>query len=145
MSESITLSTSGAVARSRPSASENSTQSPTCRSLASVPGESRGLRGAADDRHAWWPIAQAGKPTIGAIDCGMKHNIVRYFVETHDVTLIVVPFDYDLEANPRVAGAGFCFLRCSGFAGAASAASPRHALPSPARANSRPRNHGPST
>ena len=31
---------------------------------------------------------------------GMKHNIVRYFVETHDVTLIVVPFDYDLEANP---------------------------------------------
>ena len=30
----------------------------------------------------------------------MKHNIVRYFVETHDVTLIVVPFDYDLEANP---------------------------------------------
>jgi len=33
------------------------------------------------------------KPTIVAIDCGMKHNIVRYFVETHDVTLIVVPFD----------------------------------------------------
>ena len=31
---------------------------------------------------------------------GMKHNIVRYFVETHDVTLIVVPFDYDLEKNP---------------------------------------------
>ena len=30
----------------------------------------------------------------------MKHNIVRYFVETHDVTLVVVPFDYDLEANP---------------------------------------------
>jgi len=36
--------------------------------LASVPGESRGLRGSADDRHAWWPVAQAGKPTIGAID-----------------------------------------------------------------------------
>ena len=33
-------------------------------------------------------------------DAGMKHNIVRYFVETHDVTLVVVPFDYDLEANP---------------------------------------------
>ena len=42
------------------------------------------------------------KPTIVAIDCGMKHNIVRYFVETHDVTLIVVPFDYDLEKNPFV-------------------------------------------
>ena len=40
------------------------------------------------------------KPTIVALDCGMKHNIVRYFVETHDVTLVVVPFDYDLEANP---------------------------------------------
>ena len=40
------------------------------------------------------------KPTIVAIVCGMKHNIVRYFVETHDVTLIVVPFDYDLEKNP---------------------------------------------
>ena len=44
------------------------------------------------------------KPTIVAIDCGMKHNIVRYFVETHDVTLIVVPFDYDLEKNPCVSG-----------------------------------------
>ncbi|WP_040495722.1 enoyl-CoA hydratase/isomerase family protein [Ilumatobacter nonamiensis] len=36
--------------------------------LASVPGESRGLRGSADDRHAWWPIAEATKPTIGVID-----------------------------------------------------------------------------
>ena len=40
----------------------------------------------------------------------MKHNIVRYFVETHDVTLVVVPHDYDLEANPqRIAWDGvFC-------------------------------------
>jgi enoyl-CoA hydratase len=36
--------------------------------LATVPGETRGLRGSADDTHAWWPIAQARKPTIGAID-----------------------------------------------------------------------------
>lgn len=36
--------------------------------LATVPGETRGLRGSADDRHSWWPIAQARKPTIGAID-----------------------------------------------------------------------------
>ena len=36
--------------------------------LATVPGEVRGLRGEADERHKWWPIAQARKPTIGAID-----------------------------------------------------------------------------
>ena len=36
--------------------------------LATIPGETRGLRGTAEDRHAWWPIAQATKPTIAAID-----------------------------------------------------------------------------
>jgi enoyl-CoA hydratase len=38
--------------------------------LATIPGETRGLRGSADEseRHHWWPIAQARKPTIGAID-----------------------------------------------------------------------------
>ena len=36
--------------------------------LASVPGESRGLRGTAEDRHAWWPITECSKPTICAID-----------------------------------------------------------------------------
>ncbi len=36
--------------------------------LATVPGETRGLRGSADEQHRWWPIAQARKPTIGAID-----------------------------------------------------------------------------
>jgi enoyl-CoA hydratase/carnithine racemase len=36
--------------------------------LATVPGETRGLRGSADETHTWWPIAQARKPTIGAID-----------------------------------------------------------------------------
>ena len=36
--------------------------------LATVPGEVRGLRGSAEERHKWWPIAQARKPTIGAID-----------------------------------------------------------------------------
>ncbi|MBI5089861.1 MAG: enoyl-CoA hydratase/isomerase family protein [Actinobacteria bacterium] len=35
---------------------------------ATVPGESRGLRGTADDRHAWWPITECSKPTICAID-----------------------------------------------------------------------------
>jgi enoyl-CoA hydratase len=36
--------------------------------LATIPGETRGLRGTAEDRHAWWPIAEATKPTIAAID-----------------------------------------------------------------------------
>ncbi len=36
--------------------------------LATVPGEVRGLRGSAEERHKWWPIAEARKPTIGAID-----------------------------------------------------------------------------
>jgi enoyl-CoA hydratase len=36
--------------------------------LATVPGETRGLRGSAEEKHKWWPIAQARKPTIGAID-----------------------------------------------------------------------------
>lgn len=36
--------------------------------LASVPGEQRGLRGTAEERHKWWPIAECAKPTICAID-----------------------------------------------------------------------------
>eukprot|EP00934_Nitzschia_sp_Nitz4_P008291 Nitzschia sp. Nitz4//scaffold163_size50693//3473//8569//NITZ4_006981-RA/size50693-processed-gene-0.33-mRNA-1//1//CDS//3329538010//8281//frame0 len=39
-------------------------------------------------------------PTILAYDCGMKYNIIRYLVDTHKVELAVVPFDYDLKANP---------------------------------------------
>mmetsp|Transcript_8103 Transcript_8103/g.9355 ORF Transcript_8103/g.9355 Transcript_8103/m.9355 type:complete len:1365 (-) Transcript_8103:22-4116(-) len=37
---------------------------------------------------------------IIAFDCGMKYNIIRYLVQTHNVQLIVVPFDYNLEENP---------------------------------------------
>ena len=46
--------------------------------------------------------ASTSRTVRDGVSCraGMKHNIVRYFVETHDVTLVVVPFDYDLEANP---------------------------------------------
>jgi len=58
-------------------------------------------------------------PVILAFDCGMKNNIIREFVYTHvstightvrdsshctfllqHVCLVVVPHDYDLEANP---------------------------------------------
>lgn len=36
--------------------------------LATIPGETRGLRGAAEERERWWPIAQTAKPTVCAID-----------------------------------------------------------------------------
>ena len=36
--------------------------------LASIPGETRGLRGSADDEHAWWPAVSCPKPVIAAID-----------------------------------------------------------------------------
>lgn len=40
-------------------------------------------------------------PKIIAYDCGMKFNIIRYFVDTHKVELTVVPFDYNLQTNPQ--------------------------------------------
>jgi enoyl-CoA hydratase len=36
--------------------------------LASVPGETRGVRGQAHERGVWWPITACPKPVIGAID-----------------------------------------------------------------------------
>jgi len=39
-------------------------------------------------------------PRVIAYHCGMKNNIVRYFINEHNVRLTVVPFDYDLEKNP---------------------------------------------
>jgi len=36
--------------------------------LASVPGETRGVRGQAHERGVWWPITSCPKPVIGAID-----------------------------------------------------------------------------
>ena len=36
--------------------------------LATVPGESRGVRGEAHERGVWWPITACPKPVIGAID-----------------------------------------------------------------------------
>lgn len=36
--------------------------------LASIPGESRGLRGGAKDISKWWPITSCPKPVIAAID-----------------------------------------------------------------------------
>eukprot|EP00904_Undaria_pinnatifida_P012342 jgi/Undpi1/8238/HiC_scaffold_25.g10708.m1 len=37
---------------------------------------------------------------IIAFDCGMKSNIIRYFVHEQNVTFTVVPFNYNLAENP---------------------------------------------
>ena len=37
-----------------------------------------------------------------AFDCGIKYNIIRYFVQQHKVQFTVVPYDYDLKVRfPR--------------------------------------------
>ena len=36
--------------------------------LATIPGESRGLRGRSDEHDRWWPIVACAKPTICAVD-----------------------------------------------------------------------------
>ena len=39
-------------------------------------------------------------PVIIAFDCGIKLNIIRYFIYEQKVSMVVVPFDYDLAKNP---------------------------------------------
>jgi carbamoyl-phosphate synthase small subunit len=46
-----------------------------------------------------------GPIKIVAVDCGMKNNIVRYFVRNCNVTLKVVPWNWDLEQE-RAPGGG---------------------------------------
>ena len=47
---------------------------------------------------------KGNSPRILAYDCGMKFNIIRYLVDVHKVELMVLPFDYDLEANAAEVG-----------------------------------------
>ena len=44
---------------------------------------------------------KGNSPKIIAYDCGMKYNIIRYLAIDQKVELHVVPYDYDLEANPN--------------------------------------------
>jgi len=44
--------------------------------LASVPGETRGLRGTARESGKWWPLVDCPKPVIGAIDGLLLQNRV---------------------------------------------------------------------
>eukprot|EP00587_Corethron_hystrix_P001353 CAMPEP_0113317814 /NCGR_PEP_ID=MMETSP0010_2-20120614/12591_1 /TAXON_ID=216773 ORGANISM="Corethron hystrix, Strain 308" /NCGR_SAMPLE_ID=MMETSP0010_2 /ASSEMBLY_ACC=CAM_ASM_000155 /LENGTH=1553 /DNA_ID=CAMNT_0000174909 /DNA_START=339 /DNA_END=5000 /DNA_ORIENTATION=- /assembly_acc=CAM_ASM_000155 len=45
-------------------------------------------------------FGEGNSPNVIAFDCGMKYNIIRYFVEIHKIKLTVVPYYYDLETNP---------------------------------------------
>lgn len=44
---------------------------------------------------------EKGSPRIIAYDCGIKYNIIRYFVHHLNVAFYLVPFDYDLEKNEK--------------------------------------------
>ena len=55
--------------------------------LSSVPGESRGTRGRADEGHKWWPLTLCPKPVIGAID-GYAVGMGAEFTSQCDVRII---------------------------------------------------------
>lgn len=55
--------------------------------LASVPGESRGVRGGAHERGVWWPLTSCPKPVIGAID-GYAVGMGAEFTSQCDVRIV---------------------------------------------------------
>src|SRR5580693_9802066 len=55
--------------------------------LASVPGETRGLRGTARESGKWWPLVDCPKPVIGAID-GHAVGMGAEFTSQCDVRII---------------------------------------------------------
>jgi enoyl-CoA hydratase/carnithine racemase len=55
--------------------------------LASVPGETRGVRGEANERGVWWPITSCPKPVIGAID-GVAVGMGAEFTSQCDVRIV---------------------------------------------------------
>jgi len=52
-----------------------------------VPGESRGVRGGAQERGVWWPITACPKPVIGAID-GYAVGMGAEFTSQCDVRIV---------------------------------------------------------
>ncbi len=44
-------------------------------------------------------FGKGNRVCLVAFDCGIKYNILRYFVREHKLLVYVVPFDYDLKAN----------------------------------------------
>jgi enoyl-CoA hydratase len=55
--------------------------------LASVPGESRGVRGEASEHGVWWPLVACLKPVIGAID-GYAVGMGAEFTSQCDVRIV---------------------------------------------------------
>ncbi|WP_293905133.1 enoyl-CoA hydratase/isomerase family protein [Phenylobacterium sp.] len=55
--------------------------------LATIPGETRGVRGRADEGEKWWPIVQCPKPVIAAID-GVAVGMGAEFSSQCDVRII---------------------------------------------------------
>jgi enoyl-CoA hydratase/carnithine racemase len=55
--------------------------------LATVPGETRGVRGEAGEHSVWWPIVACPKPVIGAID-GYAVGMGAEFTSQCDVRIV---------------------------------------------------------
>jgi enoyl-CoA hydratase/carnithine racemase len=55
--------------------------------LATIPGETRGVRGRADEHSVWWPIVACPKPVIGAID-GYAVGMGAEFTSQCDVRIV---------------------------------------------------------
>jgi enoyl-CoA hydratase/carnithine racemase len=55
--------------------------------LATVPGETRGVRGQAGDHDVWWPLVACPKPVIGAID-GYAVGMGAEFTSQCDVRIV---------------------------------------------------------
>ncbi|MBI1237823.1 MAG: enoyl-CoA hydratase/isomerase family protein [Alphaproteobacteria bacterium] len=54
--------------------------------LATIPGETRGTRGSAEEHEAWWPIVRCPKPVIAAID-GVAVGMGAEFTSQCDVRI----------------------------------------------------------
>lgn len=55
--------------------------------LATIPGETRGVRGGAHEEHKWWPIVSCPKPVIGAVD-GYAVGMGAEFSSQCDVRIV---------------------------------------------------------
>jgi enoyl-CoA hydratase len=55
--------------------------------LATIPGETRGVRGEAHEGSKWWPLVQCPKPVIGAID-GFAVGMGAEFTSQCDVRIV---------------------------------------------------------
>ncbi len=55
--------------------------------LSTVPGETRGVRGRAEEGHKWWPLMLCPKPVIGAID-GYAVGMGAEFTSQCDVRIV---------------------------------------------------------